>query len=95
MRLTMDLGAGVEQTGDDGRIDFGHIALEERRTIHHRHAGKQHVVLESDGLAGELSGRRTLDHGLLIPGVERVLRRRRLMARGAGIFGDRQRVGGC
>ena len=37
-RLAGDGGAGVEQAGDDGRVDIGNEALEHPAAVHHRHA---------------------------------------------------------
>ena len=38
-RLADDRGAGVEQARDDGGVDVGHVTLERRGAVHHRHAG--------------------------------------------------------
>src|SRR5439155_14043087 len=78
--LTEDGAAGVENAGDDGRVDLGHIALEGGRPVHHRHAGEHHVVLEDHGLALELALARSLDSRLVVPGVMRVLLRSGTMA---------------
>ena len=93
MRLALDGRAGIEQAGDDGRVDVGHIAFERRGAVHHRHAGDADIVLHRDRLALELARRRALDVGLHVPGVERVLLGARPIAGRARIFDHRDVVG--
>src|SRR6266508_1166810 len=44
--LARDLAAGIENALDYRRVDVGHIAVEELRADHHRHAGEADIVLE-------------------------------------------------
>jgi hypothetical protein len=78
-RLAGDLAAGIENALDHRRIDLRHIAFQELRADHHRHAGKADIVLERDAPAGELAARLALDRSLDVPGAVRVLLRRRPM----------------
>ena len=92
-RFTDDLGAGVEQTGDHRRVDVGHVALEYRSAVHHRHAGDADVVLDRDGAAFEPAAARAADGALVIPGAERVLGRFRAITWRARILHRRLRLG--
>ena len=92
-RLADDRCAGVEDAGDDGGVDFGHVALQDGGSIHHLHAGHADVVLDGDALAGELSRRRARNLGDDAPGVEGILVRGRLAPGRAGILHRRQFVG--
>ena len=85
MGLAGDLAAGVEDAGDDGGIDIGHVTLERRGAVHHRHPGEADVVLEHDPLARELAAGGAGDGRLHIPGVQRVLVGIGAMTRGARI----------
>src|SRR6266568_6445908 len=73
MRLANDGAAGVKDARDDGGIDVGRVAFERRGTIHHGNAGQADIVLQRDGLAGELAARRALDRRLDVPGIVLVL----------------------
>src|ERR1041384_3950647 len=84
-RLADDLAAGVEDAGDQGRVDVGHIAFERRRAVHHRQAGDADIVLDDDRLAGQRAARLALDRGLPGPGVEPVLVMARAIAAGPRI----------
>ena len=72
MRLADDGAAGVEDAGNDGRIDVGHVAFECRGAVHHRHAGEADIILEDDALARQRSVRGAAHFGLHRPGIERV-----------------------
>src|SRR5262249_29441379 len=72
-RLAGDGAAGVEHAGDDGGVDFGHIALERARAVHHRHAGHADVVLDRHRLAGKHALAAAGDVRLPVPGVVPVL----------------------
>jgi hypothetical protein len=93
MRLADDGAAGIKDAGHDGGVDVRHVALERRRTVHHRHAGQHDVVLQHDGLALELAARGAFDRGLDVPGIVLVLVAGRAIARRARIFHPRQVVG--
>ena len=93
MRLALDGGARVQQPLDDGRVDVRHITFQRGRAVHHRHAGQHHIVLERDGLALQLTSRRALDPGLVVPSVVLVLLALRTVAGRARIADLRQVVG--
>ena len=73
MRLADDRAAGIENAGDDRRIDIRHVAFERRGAVHHRHAGEADIVLQDDALAGQRSVRGAAHFGLHRPGIERIL----------------------
>src|SRR5258708_5626448 len=68
-----DGAAGVEDAGDDGGVGVGDVAFQRRGTVHHRYAGEADIVLQRNGLAGELAAGRAFDRGLDVPGVIFVL----------------------
>ncbi len=93
MRLADDLAARVQDARDDGGVEVGYVALQGRRTIHHRHAREHHVVLEHDGLALKLALARALDRRLVVPGVVLVLLVAGPVAGRARIFDPRHFIG--
>ena len=93
MRLADDGAAGVEDAGDDGRIDVRHVAFERRGAVHHRHAGEADIVLEDDALARQRTVRGAAHFGLHRPGIERVLVGARPIAGRARVAHRRQIVG--
>jgi len=92
VHLAGDLGAGIEHARDDGRVEIGNVAFQRRRAVHHRHARQHDIVLERDGLALEFAARRTLDGRFAVPGVARIVFRRRPVARRARILHHRHLV---
>ena len=91
-RLAGDLAAGIENALDHRGVDLRHIAVQELRADHHRHAGEADIVLERDAPAGELAARFSLDRSLHVPGAIRVLRRRRPIELPVWIFDWREFV---
>jgi hypothetical protein len=91
-RLAGDLAAGIENALDHRGIDLRHIAVQELRADHHRHAGEADIVLERDAPAGELAARFSLDRSLDVPGSVRILRRRRPIELPVRVFDRRQLV---
>ena len=75
--LADDLGARVKRPGDDGGVDVGHGALQERGAVHHRQAGHADGVLHGQGLAREPAAVLFPDRRLHEPGVVAVLGRPR------------------
>ncbi len=71
----------VEQAFDDRRVDIGNIVLQQRRADHHGDAGEADVVLQRDPLARENAAGSARDRRLHSPGAERILLRRRPIAR--------------
>ena len=90
--LADDGAASIENPGHHGRVDIGHIALEHRSPVHHRHAGQADIVLENDPLALERPAAPALHLGLPVPGVVGVLLRRRPVARAARILHRKLRL---
>ena len=72
-RLAEDGAAGVQNARHDGRIHVGHVALERRSAVHHRHSGDAHIVLDREPLAFELAAPRAFDRGLDVPRAVAVL----------------------
>jgi hypothetical protein len=93
--LAGDLAAGIENALDHRRVDVGHIAVQELRADHHRHAGEADIVLEREAAAGKLAARLALDRRLHVPGAVRILRRRRPIPAAARIFHRRQFIRRC
>ena len=92
-RLAGDYPAGVEYAGDDRGVDFGNVAFEYARAVHHRHAGDTDVVFDRDPLARQDPALGADDVRLPVPGVVRVLLGRRPIARLARIFYRQLRLG--
>jgi len=91
IRLARDFTARVEDARDHRRVDVGHVALEHRSAVHHRHAGDADVVLDRDPLAAQRPARGALDRGLVVPRVQRVLVALGTVARRARVFDRRLR----
>ena len=91
VRLADDLRAGLQHACDHGRIDVRHVAFEQRRTVHHRHAGHHDAVLDGDSPAGERALRRPRDRRAHVPRVVRIVGGTRPLP-GAGGAGQRQAV---
>ena len=49
--LAGDVAARVEDPGHDRRVDLRHIAFQNPRTVHHRHARHANIVLDRHRLA--------------------------------------------
>src|SRR5215469_11997024 len=71
--LPHNFAASIQNAGDNGGIELRCISLQHRGAIHHRHARDTYIVLDSDTLACQNTGRSTFDSAFLIPGVQRVL----------------------
>src|SRR6266566_5113411 len=71
--LPDNFAASIQNAGDNGGIELRYVSLQHRGAIHHRHARDTDIVLDSDALACQDSGRGAFDGALLIPGVQRVL----------------------
>src|SRR5438093_10223266 len=84
--ISDDLASGVENPGDERRVDVGHVAFENGGAVHHRDPGHAHVVLDRDLLASQRSRGGAFDRALPVPRVEPVLGRRRAVARIARVL---------
>ena len=92
MGLADDGRAGVEQTGNDGRVHVGRIALERGCAVHHRHLGEADIVLESDRPTRQGSFGRAANFRPHMPGVVWVVVGRGTAEPAPGIFHRRQIV---
>ena len=75
--LADDLGPGVEQTGDNGRVFGRHIAFHNAGTVQHGNAGNAHMILQPDRLAGQPAVGRAGDGAAPRPAVVPVVLGRR------------------
>jgi hypothetical protein len=78
--LADDLGAGVEEPRDDGRVLARDEPLEHLRAVEHRDAREADVVLDGDAHARQRALGRAGDGAFPRPAVARVLLAERTMA---------------
>src|ERR1700689_3204391 len=72
-RLADDFCARIEQSRDDGRIEFGYESLQDRRSVGQRNTCDGVGVFDRHLLTRETAARRALDVGLHHPGAVFVL----------------------
>jgi hypothetical protein len=68
-RFANDLGAGVEQAGDDRRIEFRNKSFEHRSAVGQRNAGECVRIFHRDFLARKLASAGALDARFRDPGA--------------------------
>ena len=73
-RLARDGAAGIENPRHHRGVDFRHITFEQRRAVHHRHAGDADVVLDRDLLAAQQPVAAGPDIRLPVPGAVWIFR---------------------
>ena len=76
-RLARDGAAGIENPRHHGGVDFRHVTFEQRRAVHHRHAGDADVVLDRNLLAAQQPIAAAPDIRLPVPGAVWIFRRGR------------------
>ena len=91
--LADDLAPGVEDPSDDRCVDVGHESFEQRGSIHHRHARHGDVVLDSNGLSGQLARAGAFDGATPVPGVQWILFRRGPVSPGTRVVDRQLRLG--
>ena len=76
-RLAGDRAASIEDPRHHGGVELGHVTFQQRRAVHHGHAGHADVVLDRDLLAAQEPFAAALDIRLPVPGAVGIFRCRR------------------